>query len=213
MSSPIPTLPVIRATVAQHFGFSEREVMSAVRQKDLVRARHVGCALARRLTLHGFPEIARAFGYGDHTSAMHGVKKIEMQAEVDRDLGELLDRLGASVIVDGERYTAAFIHEVAERAYEHVARSMAKDIADECRNHVADALLNEHFIKDNGPLVMAVAKFVAAHDAAESNQFSRYERAATRELERAGDELRTAFRQFQHAQRRRRNGHKTPHQS
>jgi chromosomal replication initiation ATPase DnaA len=67
----------IQAAVAQAYGFSSSEAI-LVRRRDprIALARQVACYLSRKLTPCSLKEIARAFGQ-DHTTVMHGVRKIE----------------------------------------------------------------------------------------------------------------------------------------
>jgi hypothetical protein len=71
----------IQAVVARVYRVSMRDLKSARRTNDIVRPRHVAIYLAQRFTLNSVPEIARAFGGRDHTTAAHAVKKISPYAE------------------------------------------------------------------------------------------------------------------------------------
>ena len=66
-----------------------RELFSMRRTKGLVDARHEAMYLARELTLASFPMIGRAF-YRDHTSVLHGVRKVEKMLSNDEELSARL---------------------------------------------------------------------------------------------------------------------------
>jgi hypothetical protein len=66
----------IRAA-CEHFNVTRDEFKSNRRPKRLVAPRQVAAYLARTLTGHSLPEIARRFGGRDHTTIMHSVNKIE----------------------------------------------------------------------------------------------------------------------------------------
>lgn len=66
---------VIRV-VSEQYGFSEEELLSARRQEPLALARHIAMYLAKVCTGRSYPEIARRL-VRDHTTIMHGVRRIE----------------------------------------------------------------------------------------------------------------------------------------
>jgi chromosomal replication initiator protein len=49
--------------------------------------------LSKQLTSRSLPEIGRKFGGRDHTTVMHGVKKIEELLQLDPGLEEEIDLL------------------------------------------------------------------------------------------------------------------------
>jgi hypothetical protein len=49
--------------------------------------------LCRQLTRRSFPEIARAFGKTDHTTALYGVRKIEQLIAIDDDLASDVQKI------------------------------------------------------------------------------------------------------------------------
>lgn len=64
------------AEAANAFGVSVDDLTGDSRQFPLVRYRHVAMAAARSFG-HSFPVIGRAFGGRDHTTVIHGVRKVE----------------------------------------------------------------------------------------------------------------------------------------
>lgn len=80
-----PKLRQILVAGCHHFNMPLNEILSQRRTAAIVHARQVIMWLMKRDTLCSLPEIGRAFGGKDHTTILHGVRKI--QAKVDR--GEL----------------------------------------------------------------------------------------------------------------------------
>jgi hypothetical protein len=69
-------LEEIIKTVAKYYGISVGELKSARRTSELARIRQVGMYLCKQLTLRSLPEIGRHFGGRDHTTILHGTRKI-----------------------------------------------------------------------------------------------------------------------------------------
>lgn len=66
---------IIRAT-ALHFGVSRNDIISERRTASIVKPRQVAMYLCKTLTLRSLPDIGRRFGGRDHTTILHGVRKI-----------------------------------------------------------------------------------------------------------------------------------------
>lgn len=67
---------VIRA-VCKYFSITKIDLISARRTRHITTPRQIGYYLSKTLTKSSLPEIGRRFGNRDHTSAHHGVHKIE----------------------------------------------------------------------------------------------------------------------------------------
>ena len=63
------------------------------RVRTVARPRQIAMYLAKQMTSRSLPEIGRRFGGRDHTTIMHGVKKIEELRSADRSLAEDIDLL------------------------------------------------------------------------------------------------------------------------
>lgn len=74
--APIPLARILKA-VAEDCGLTRDEIKSPRRLGQLVRARHVVFYLARRLTRLSTPQIGGGVGGRDHTTVLHGCRKIE----------------------------------------------------------------------------------------------------------------------------------------
>ena len=64
-----------------------------VRQREVARPRQVAMYLSKQLTPRSLPEIGRRFGGRDHTTIMHGIRKIEELMGSDRQIAEDIDLL------------------------------------------------------------------------------------------------------------------------
>jgi chromosomal replication initiator protein len=71
--------------VCQHFGVSEKDLRGRARTRDIAHPRQVAMHLLREETEISLEEIGRTLGR-DHTTVMHGIRKIEKQLEDDVQL-------------------------------------------------------------------------------------------------------------------------------
>lgn len=90
-----PAVPIaaIQREVARHFKIPMREMKSKRRERASARARQVAMYLCREHTPRSLPEIGRLFGGRDHTTVLHGIRKIEQLRVVDADLNNAVTEL------------------------------------------------------------------------------------------------------------------------
>ena len=74
----------IQKTVADYFKIRVGDLLSKKRTRSIARPRQFGMALAKELTNHSLPEIGDAFGGRDHTTVLHGCRRIEALRETDK---------------------------------------------------------------------------------------------------------------------------------
>ncbi len=79
-----PTL--IISVVAEHFGVKPEDITSKKRNSEFVLPRQVVMYLCRELTNISQVNIGKLLGKKDHTTVIHGVKKIENDIAVNEDL-------------------------------------------------------------------------------------------------------------------------------
>jgi chromosomal replication initiator protein len=72
----IPAQLIIDQT-ATYFGLTPADLISKNRSRPLTQARHVGMYLMRECTDLSLIKIGEVFGGRDHTTVMHGLKKVE----------------------------------------------------------------------------------------------------------------------------------------
>ncbi len=87
----------IQKTVADYFKIRVADLLSKKRSRSIARPRQVAMALAKELTNHSLPEIGDAFGGRDHTTVLHGCRRIaslrETEKRIDDDYRNLLRTL------------------------------------------------------------------------------------------------------------------------
>lgn len=83
----------ILMAVAERLGLKPSEIMGQSRRRELARARQATMFLCRvRLGL-SYPELGRIFGGRDHSTVIHGIKKIQQLRQTDKVLHKLLTEL------------------------------------------------------------------------------------------------------------------------
>jgi len=78
----------IQKTVADYFKIRVADLLSKRRSRSIARPRQVAMALAKELTNHSLPEIGDAFGGRDHTTVLHGCRRIESLRETDKRIDD-----------------------------------------------------------------------------------------------------------------------------
>ena len=82
------SLDNIQRTVAEYYKIKVADLMSRRRSRSVARPRQVAMALAKELTNHSLPEIGDSFGGRDHTTVLHGCRKIKELRESNGDIRE-----------------------------------------------------------------------------------------------------------------------------
>lgn len=83
----------IQRAVAQHFNVSKSDLLSARRNRSIVRPRQIAMYLSKHMTPRSLPEIGRRFGGRDHTTVLHAVRKIEELIAADGTVARDVDML------------------------------------------------------------------------------------------------------------------------
>jgi chromosomal replication initiation ATPase DnaA len=79
-----PTVAAIQSATARYFGITRDDILSARRgDTSIAHPRQVAYYLCKTLTLRSLPDIGRKFGGRDHTTILHGVRKIEKLVRLD----------------------------------------------------------------------------------------------------------------------------------
>jgi chromosomal replication initiator protein len=91
------TIDEIQRKVAEHFSIKVTEMSSSRRARAVARPRQIAMFLAKKLTTRSFPEIGRKFGNRDHTTVLHGVRRIEELIQDDASLAEDVRLLEAAL--------------------------------------------------------------------------------------------------------------------
>jgi chromosomal replication initiator protein len=97
LQDKLVTVENIQKTVAEYFKIRVADLLSKRRSRSIARPRQIAMALAKELTTHSLPEIGDAFGGRDHTTVLHGCRRIkelkETETRVAEDYNNLLRTL------------------------------------------------------------------------------------------------------------------------
>lgn len=83
----------IQRACANLYGVTVTDIISARRTADVVLPRQVASYLAKKLTLCSLPEIGRRFGGRDHTTILHGVRKMAHMIQIDPEMADEIEYL------------------------------------------------------------------------------------------------------------------------
>jgi chromosomal replication initiator protein len=78
----------IQKTVAEYFKIRVGDLLSKRRSRSIARPRQIAMALSKELTNHSLPEIGDAFGGRDHTTVLHGCRRIESLRDTDKRIDD-----------------------------------------------------------------------------------------------------------------------------
>ncbi|MBI1417318.1 MAG: chromosomal replication initiator protein DnaA [Limimaricola sp.] len=87
------TVEEIQRKVAEHYNIRLSDMIGPKRPRNFARPRQVAMYLAKQLTSRSLPDIGRRFGGRDHTTILHGVKKIEELRAIDSQIADDLELL------------------------------------------------------------------------------------------------------------------------
>ncbi len=88
MQDRLVSIENIQKTVADYFKIRVADLLSKRRSRSIARPRQIAMALAKELTNHSLPEIGDAFGGRDHTTVLHGCRRIAALRESENRVGE-----------------------------------------------------------------------------------------------------------------------------
>jgi chromosomal replication initiator protein len=88
MQARLVSIENIQKTVADYFKIRVGDLLSKRRSRSIARPRQVAMALSKELTNHSLPEIGDAFGGRDHTTVLHGCRRIKALRETDKRIND-----------------------------------------------------------------------------------------------------------------------------
>lgn len=88
-----PTFDQILATVSKHYQIDKVEITGKSRKAPIAHARHVAVFVTREILGDSWKHIGSMFGNKDHTSMMHGYKKIRDMMNRDKELSSSVKML------------------------------------------------------------------------------------------------------------------------
>lgn len=83
----------IQRKVAEHYNIRLSDMIGPKRVRTFARPRQIAMYLCKQLTSRSLPEIGRRFGGRDHTTVMHGVKRVEELRTADAQISDDLELL------------------------------------------------------------------------------------------------------------------------
>lgn len=83
----------IQRQVSDHYNIRLSDMIGPKRVRTFARPRQVAMYLCKQMTSRSLPEIGRRFGGRDHTTVMHGVKRIDELRHQDAQIAEDLELL------------------------------------------------------------------------------------------------------------------------
>ena len=87
------TIEEIQRQVSDHYNIRLSDLIGPKRVRVFARPRQVAMYLAKNMTSRSLPEIGRRFGGRDHTTVMHGVRRIDELRAADAQIAEDIDLL------------------------------------------------------------------------------------------------------------------------
>ncbi len=91
------TVEEIQRKVSEHFNIRLSDMIGPKRLRSYARPRQIAMYLCKQLTTRSLPEIGRRFGGRDHTTVMHGVRRIEELKQSDGQIAEDVELLGRAL--------------------------------------------------------------------------------------------------------------------
>ncbi|MEM6609208.1 MAG: chromosomal replication initiator protein DnaA [Pseudomonadota bacterium] len=90
------TIDEIMKKTCEHYNIRQSDMIGPSRARNVARPRQMAMYLCKKLTTRSLPEIGRKFGKRDHTTILHGVRRIEELMATDSQIAddaELLRRM------------------------------------------------------------------------------------------------------------------------
>ena len=92
----------IQETVAKYFSISKEDLASNKRSNDIAFPRQIAMYLCREVANMSYPQIGADFGGRDHSTVMHGCKKIEREIKEKGNTKLIVDSV-KNIIVNGNQ--------------------------------------------------------------------------------------------------------------
>lgn len=91
------TVEEIQRKVSDHYNIRLSDMIGPKRLRSYARPRQVAMYLCKQMTTRSLPEIGRRFGGRDHTTVMHGVRRIEELKQSDIQIAEDVELLSRAL--------------------------------------------------------------------------------------------------------------------
>ena len=87
------TVEEIQRKVSDYYHIRLSDLLGPKRVRSFARPRQVAMYLSKTMTSRSLPDIGRRFGKRDHTTVMHGVRKIEELSQTDSQIADDIENL------------------------------------------------------------------------------------------------------------------------
>ena len=91
----------IKETISKYFNIDKKDLESNKRSNDIAFPRQIAMYLCREVANMSFPKIGNEFGNRDHSTVMHGYKKIETEIKNNTNTKLIVESV-KSIIVNGK---------------------------------------------------------------------------------------------------------------
>ncbi|SLN63309.1 chromosomal replication initiator protein DnaA [Roseisalinus antarcticus] len=91
------TVEEIQRRVSEHYNIRLSDLIGPRRMRSFARPRQVAMWLAKNMTNRSLPEIGKRFGGRDHTTIMHGIRRIDELRQTDSGIADDLELLRRSL--------------------------------------------------------------------------------------------------------------------
>ncbi len=91
----------IKETVAKYFSINKDDLSGSKRSNDIAFPRQIAMYLCREIANMSYPQIGIDFGGRDHSTVMHGCKKIEKEIKLKNNTKLIVESV-KNIIVDGK---------------------------------------------------------------------------------------------------------------
>ncbi len=92
----------IKETVAKYFSIDKEDLSGNKRSNDIAFPRQIAMYLCREIANMSYPQIGTDFGGRDHSTVMHGCKKIEKEIKEKNNTKLIVDSV-KNIIIDGKQ--------------------------------------------------------------------------------------------------------------
>lgn len=87
------TIQLIVEVVSEHFGISLDQMMSRGRSKNISKPRQIAMYLCQNMTSEPLENIGNLLGGRDHSTIIHGIRKVEQDLSTDDELQKTIDTI------------------------------------------------------------------------------------------------------------------------
>ncbi len=91
----------IQETVAKYFNIDKKDLSSNKRSNDIAFPRQIAMYLCREIANMSFPKIGEDFGNRDHSTVMHGYRKIDKEIKENQNTKLIVESV-KSIILNGK---------------------------------------------------------------------------------------------------------------